>query len=936
MAAPSQQGSYDCFLRVRGDPEGRGQAREELESLRSRYPASGWLVMTLGHLSQAAGEADLAFQHYGEAIERFSVVGEVVGTTVARANRHLILLRQGDFLVAGAEVEKARQAVALSGNREAQARALVVEATHILRTGGDLATAYATLEEAAQAAFPNGSYGLRRTVLFQVSVLAFRLGRYEEALEAYGQLEELMRTEGDLADLARVAFNRTNVRQAQLEREPEGADLQELRRWVEEALELAEGSDDALTAGRCHALLLRIDAALDPASAHYHASRCLEIAVAKGRPRLQSTCLAARAALERRTSPATALATTQKSIEAAASIASELRSAHGWRARMRAAWVALPPAQGLAESLLALDAIEGLRDAQRDALSRASIIGNWASDYSWLAGRILERAGAGEAPLSVPTGRLGDVESAFAVIERLKARVLLETLSLPSRRPGGRDADLVEIRQRAAGLHRQLMNPQLLGPARHQVSAALDRVDLEERLFWAQQPESLPEPIEAPIPESHRGFEAVLPKSLLVEVASRLAADEALLSFQVDHWTDLFGEAAGGSWLLSVTRQRVRVYRLPGRERLMAATSILRGLVQRRDHGEGAVAAELGQQLLGPALADLRDSSEAVRRLILVPDDVLHRLPFGVLRTEPHGQPLGLSHELVVTPSATLWKDWRASARASRGAVSRGTGARGGAAIGPALVLADPETPFGERGSPARDQAIWVEGIRLAPLPQARREGRAIGRHLGAEVWQGEMASEKRLKSENLRRYSVLHFATHAVADLRRPDRSCLVLSPGDEKEDGLLHGSEVLDLDLEGGLVVLSACQTATGPVLRGEGVMSLSRSFFAAGAHAVIGSRWPLVDAEAAMFFEHFYRALARGESAASSLRAARQASFEAGLPAQAWAGPVLLGVGEVWAAEAGVGRENLVAKRSPVFLYLVAGLIFCLGGRAWKRLP
>ncbi|MCH9651389.1 MAG: CHAT domain-containing protein [Deltaproteobacteria bacterium] len=956
-AAPDDQESYEGCLRVRGDPEGRDQAREELESLRRKYPESGWLVMTLGHLAQAAGEADLAFRHYGEAIEYFSVVGEAVGTTVARANRHLILLRKGDLLAAEEEVQRARQEVAHSGSREAQARVLVIEATHTLRTGGDLVTAYATLEEASQAAFPEGSYGLRRTVLFQVSVLAFRLGRYEEALEAYRNLEEVMRTEGDYADLARVSFNRINVRQAQLEREPEVADLRELRRLVVKVLALSQHLEDRVTAARCHALLARIDADPDPDSASSHAHRCLEIAESTQRPRLRSTCLAARASLERRRSPAVALATTAKSIEAAASVASEIRLAHGWRARMRAAWVALPPAHGLDEALRALDAIEGVRDAQRDAFSRASIVSNWASDYSWLAGRILERIWTAGSPVAIPVADSGHLETAFAVIERLRARVLLETLSLPNRRAGFRDAELSGIRQRAAALHRQLMNPRLQEMVRQRVSTKLEGIELEERLFWARQPKAAlaePAPAEAIGTEREALAEGAFgsleslgsvrlpaataisqgrgPRSLLEEVASRLAPDEALLSFQVDHWTDLFGGAAGGSWLLCITRREVRVYRLPGRERLVAATSLLRGLIHRRDHGEGVVAAELGRQLLAPVLADLQEgfdkleSPKKIRRLILVPDDVLHRLPFGVLRTEPNGLPLGLLYELVVTPSATLWKDWRSSGNSRRGAAP---------STGPALVLADPKSPSWGRGSPSGDQAVWVEGIRLGPLPQAGREGRAIGRLLDAEVWQGEMASEKRLKAENLSRYSVLHFATHAVADLRRPDRSCLVLAPGDEKEDGLLHGSEVLDLDLAGGLVVLSACQTATGQVLRGEGVMSLSRSFFAAGAHAVIGSRWPLGDGEAAIFFEHFYRSLATGESAASSLRAARQAAFEAGLPAQAWAGPVLLGVGDVWAGGARVGGGPSIAQAGPVLLSLVAGLMVCFGGRAWRRL-
>jgi CHAT domain-containing protein len=534
----------------------------------------------------------------------------------------------------------------------------------------------------------------------------------------------------------------------------------------------------------------------------------------------------------------------------------ELR-AHGWRARMRAAWAALPPTEALAEGMQALDAIETLRYGQRDAADRARILDNWTSDYSWLAGRVLASG--------------GDPAVAFEIFERLRGRVLLELIHSP-----GTVADpeaLAAAQRRAVVLHRKLLDPALQETVRSQTLAALERVELEERMLRADS--STEAESEEPEPTTQQLIS-------LERVQASLRPREAVLTFQVDHRIDLFGTPAGGSWVLVITTDAVRVLPLPDKQHLVAATSALRGLIARRDGTEVAIASELGHQLLGEVVAQLPPTIE---RLVLVPDGVLHHLPFAVLRPSTDGLPLGVRYELVVAPSATLWHAWRTALKSEQIAPEERVSA---------LVLADPTFPH-SRGSAEQRGGAWVDGLRLGRLPQARREGRAIRRHLGGELLLGAAASERRLKSEALSRYSVLHFATHAIADLRRPERSCLLLAPGDEEEDGLLRTSEIGDLKLQGNLVVLSACHTSHGEILRSEGLMSLARAFFTAGAGSVIGSHWPLADADAADFFDVFYRQLAVSKSAAAALKSTRRQGYEAGHLAQAWAGPTLLGSGD-----------------------------------------
>ena len=186
----------------------------------------------------------------------------------------------------------------------------------------------------------------------------------------------------------------------------------------------------------------------------------------------------------------------------------------------------------------------------------------------------------------------------------------------------------------------------------------------------------------------------------------------------------------------------------------------------------------------------------------------------------------------------------------------------------------------------------------LGPLPFAAEEGRMVAARVrgGSLLRLGAEASEAFIKQQDLRRFGLVHFAAHAVVDDAYPERSAVLLAPG-SGEDGELRAREIADLDLRNGLVVLSVCRGASGNVLQGEGVMSLARAFFQAGARTVVGSLWPLDDREAGLLFDAFYRQLARGRPAREALQRAQEDLRAAGLPPAAWAGVVLLGDG-AWA--------------------------------------
>ena len=128
-----------------------------------------------------------------------------------------------------------------------------------------------------------------------------------------------------------------------------------------------------------------------------------------------------------------------------------------------------------------------------------------------------------------------------------------------------------------------------------------------------------------------------------------------------------------------------------------------------------------------------------------------------------------------------------------------------------------------------------------------------------------------------LDRYRIVHFATHGMIDARRPALSSLVLSLVDERGapiDGYLRMADIYNRRLPVDLVVLSACRTALGADVQGEGLVGLTRGFMYAGARRVVASLWQVDDQATAQLMTRFYRhMLTGGEHPAAALRTAQR---------------------------------------------------------------
>ena len=115
--------------------------------------------------------------------------------------------------------------------------------------------------------------------------------------------------------------------------------------------------------------------------------------------------------------------------------------------------------------------------------------------------------------------------------------------------------------------------------------------------------------------------------------------------------------------------------------------------------------------------------------------------------------------------------------------------------------------------------------------------------------------------TRDLRRHRILHFATHGTLNTEHPELSGLVFSLVDRSGkpiDGFLRLHEIYNLDLDADLVVLSACRTALGKEIHGEGLIGLTRGFMYAGASRVVSSVWNIDDRASALLMSRFYTAM------------------------------------------------------------------------------
>ncbi len=283
----------------------------------------------------------------------------------------------------------------------------------------------------------------------------------------------------------------------------------------------------------------------------------------------------------------------------------------------------------------------------------------------------------------------------------------------------------------------------------------------------------------------------------------------------------------------------------------------------------------------------LRHHSNRPRKLLLLPDATLWDIPFSALITRaPTGSSISYHrseldyllnhHSLSLAPSVQAWYELQNTVTAP-------------------LKVAALAPDFGGDAVAVREACASP----LPALPNSSVEAQAIVERAKGTAFIGPSAQLQTLQ-ETINDFTVWHLATHACRHENDPSQSAVFL------QDGALTASQIASLPLQLQLVVLSACETQSGPYQAGEGVLSIGRAFLQGGARALIGSLWPVSDAATAELMPLFYEQLAEGQPTAEALRQA-QINFldqQDRLTAHPhyWAGFVL--VGQEKSFEAGGG--------------------------------
>ncbi|GAB5523917.1 MAG: hypothetical protein Roseis2KO_17890 [Roseivirga sp.] len=183
-----------------------------------------------------------------------------------------------------------------------------------------------------------------------------------------------------------------------------------------------------------------------------------------------------------------------------------------------------------------------------------------------------------------------------------------------------------------------------------------------------------------------------------------------------------------------------------------------------------------------------------------------------------------------------------------------------------------------DNGQEAETSLSLFRNSSVSNLPGTVEELKSIAALISGDYLYGNQASEANFK-DKAPNADVLHLALHGKVDDQNPDNSKLFFSKTnrDSLEDGNLYPFELYEMNLNAQLAVLSACETGSGKILNGEGIMSLGRAFQYAGVNSLVLSQWEVSDAATPEIMESFYAHLKQGMPKDEALRQAKLSFLE-----------------------------------------------------------
>ncbi|UZO82574.1 CHAT domain-containing protein [Aquimarina sp. ERC-38] len=327
-------------------------------------------------------------------------------------------------------------------------------------------------------------------------------------------------------------------------------------------------------------------------------------------------------------------------------------------------------------------------------------------------------------------------------------------------------------------------------------------------------------------------------------------------------------------------------YQLPDLEKDI--TTLNQSVVSKNNSEYKKYATRLYQQLIMPFEHKIK-----ARNLIIIPDGVLWQLNFDLLLTQNtnSNNPKNfsyLAHKYAISyaNSATSWYQGQVI---TKNKVKQ----TGKYRTKDCLAFS-----FSDSIQTKSRQQISLTALRDAKvdLPGTRKEIKAISSIVDGDYFYGNEAAETNFK-KNADKYKILHLALHGEVNHQNPENSKLLFTKTkDSIEDNQLYMHELFALKIPAELAVLSACNTGSGKINKGEGVMSLGKAFQYAGTKSLLLSNWEISDKTTPELMRLFYSNLKKGMNKAQALQKAKLTFLNSSKPQFAspfyWAGFYIVG--------------------------------------------
>jgi len=421
-----------------------------------------------------------------------------------------------------------------------------------------------------------------------------------------------------------------------------------------------------------------------------------------------------------------------------------------------------------------------------------------------------------------------DSDKAFSILERARGRSTTDLLM------SGKPPDAPEEEQfekQVSRLNLELSRAQ----SRVQIRQIRDKIFVAEEARWTAS---------ASNPWKAHPWRTIP----LEQIQLGLGRDTVLLEYVI---------AEPHSYCLIITRDRDRIVSLPGR-------SIVERLVRTYVNTLKTRSSDLrqGRELYSTLLGSIPEVDKK-SRLIVVPDGCLHLLPFDAL-VDRRGGYVVSTKTVFYSPSASAYYLLNLTSQVQSGTRRSLLGIGG--------------IPYSEAED--LNRLVMLRGYGSLPLPTlpgSKEEvlaAQAAFRDSADTLLTGWDATESRFKRSSLAQRAIIHMAVHGIADEKNPQRAALILL-GDSRsnEDGILEANEIIPLQMNADLVVLSACDSAVGRLQGEEGIANLSRAFLLAGSRTVVSTLWSVDDTAALFLMKRFYFHLRENNPTADALTLAKR---------------------------------------------------------------